>query len=194
MKNIYGPSLALVLAGCMAIVQVKAQSFVSTIAELADPYILYDNGNYYYTGTSGGDINLRVASTLEGLRTAKPNYIFGPAQGGPQFNYWAPELFKIDGKWYIYYTASNSLSHDFQRTYVIENASPDPLQGTWVNKGKIYDPFNDVWAIDGTVLALNGSNYFIWSGSDIADGTPSKPQNIYIAEMLNPWTLQGPRV
>ena len=34
MKNIYGTSLALVLAGCIAIIQVKAQNFVSTIAEL----------------------------------------------------------------------------------------------------------------------------------------------------------------
>ena len=49
----------------------------------------------------------------------------------------------------------------------------------------------DRWAIDGTAFEWQGGLYFVWSGWP---GTTDGQQNLYIAEMRNPWTLRGDRV
>jgi hypothetical protein len=59
-----------------------------------------------------------------------------------------------------------------------------------VYKGKIAAA-TDRWAIDGTVLQWQDKMYFIWSGWA---GTTDGQQNLYIAEMSNPWTITGDRV
>lgn len=102
---------------------------------------------------------------------------------------WAPELHYINGAWYIYYAKDDgdNVNH---RMYVMENTSADPTQGTWQYKGQITDSTNK-WAIDGTVLQVNGQLYFIWSGWE-ADANVR--QNLYIAHMSNPWTIDSNRV
>jgi GH43 family beta-xylosidase len=101
---------------------------------------------------------------------------------------WAPELHQINGKWYIYVAADdgNNANH---RMYVLERDNPDPF-GAYVFKGKIAAA-TDRWAIDGTVLQWQDKLYFIWSGWP---GTTNVQQNLYIAEMSNPWTITGDRV
>jgi GH43 family beta-xylosidase len=64
------------------------------------------------------------------------------------------------------------------------------MAGTWESNGKISDPTNK-WAIDGTVFEHNSQLYFIWSGWE---GDVDVKQNIYIAKMSNPWTIEGNRV
>ena len=99
---------------------------------------------------------------------------------------WAPELHYLENKWYLYYTAGSG-DLGTQRTFVLENASANPLSGTWTDKGKIGDANADYFSIDGTVLSYNNKNYFIWSGQASAtDNT----QRLYIARMSNPWTLE----
>ena len=74
--------------------------------------------------------------------------------------------------------------------YVLENSSTDPLNGQWVFKGKVSDP-SDKWAIDGSVFEHRGQLYMIWSGWE---GDTNGRQDIYIARMKNPWTIEGGRV
>ncbi len=74
--------------------------------------------------------------------------------------------------------------------YVLENSSPDPLQGAWNFKGKLTTP-EDRWAIDGSVFEHKGKLYFVWSGWE---RTENGRQDIYIARLKNPWTTTGPRV
>ena len=174
-----------------------SQSFTNPIADLPDPHISYIDGYYYYTGTTGGDVSIKRASSLEGLKHVGLTRVFGPGDiGSQQGNYWAPELFRINNKWYIYYTASQTgTDMETQRTFVLENTNSDPLSNNWVFKGKIYSPGTDYWAIDGTVFELSGQHYFLWSGvnnSSHSSGS-SKPQRIYISLMSNPWTLTGSR-
>lgn len=174
------------------VVQTNAQTFSNPVADLADPFVVYHNGFYYLTGTTGGNVGLKKSATLQGLKAAPLQVVFTPQQGGPCCNYWAPELHRLDNKWYIYYTASEVSPLTGQRTFVIENSAADPLAGTWISRGRIFDSSADYWAIDGTVLSLNNINYFIWSGV----ATPNdgdKPQRIYIARMSNPWTLVAGR-
>jgi GH43 family beta-xylosidase len=169
----------------------QAQTFSNPIADLADPHITYYNGSYYLTGTTGNNITVKKATTLNALKFAAGVVVFTVASGGPCCNFWAPELHRIDNKWYIYYTGGTNTNLASQRTWVIENSSDDPVTGTWANKGQIFHPTENFWAIDGSILSLNTKNYFLWSGYSNESNTI---QRIYIAEMSNPWTLTGPRV
>jgi GH43 family beta-xylosidase len=94
----------------------------------------------------------------------------------------------VDDKWYIYVAASDG-DNATHRMHVLERAAADPF-GPFTYKGQISAATNR-WAIDGTVLQWQGKNYFVWSGwPGFTDGR----QNLYIAEMLNPWTLATDRV
>ena len=158
----------------------------------ADPWV-YKNGNaYYFLCTNGGNISIRKTAAMSALREATPKVVWTPpATGANSRNIWAPELHRINGKWYLYYTAGASGDLSTQRLFVLENEAAEPLDGVWKDKGKIYDPPADWFAIDGTVLTYKNKNYFIWSGQI---SNKDITQRIYIAEMENPWTLKTARV
>lgn len=155
----------------------------------ADPWVIYEDGMYYFTYTQGGGITLYATKEMSELRAAEPVEVWRPEKGTAHSkNLWAPELHFINNKWYVYFAADDG--HDVNhRMYVIENASPNPLQGTWEFKGELQQP-SDQWAIDGTVLEYNEQLYMIWSGK--TNGT--FPQELYIAKMSNPYTLEGTRI
>jgi GH43 family beta-xylosidase len=123
--------------------------------------------------------------------------IFVPPSTGPNSrDLWAPELHRLDGRWYVYYAAGDGSStatdpHASQRIFVLENAHADPTQGTWTDRGRLRSPDPDAWAIDGTVLEYGGQRYFVWSGRAFADDAD---QHLYVAKMANPWTLEAGRV
>ena len=64
---------------------------------------------------------------------------------------WAPELQLINGRWYIYYAASNGTNAN-HRMFVLESTSLNPqAQGAYAFKGQLR-PTTDKWAIDGAVI------------------------------------------
>ncbi len=99
---------------------------------------------------------------------------------------WAPEIHFLQGKWYIYFAADSGNNKD-HRMYVLENDAADPLQGEFKFKGKLLTP-EDKWSIDGSVFEHHSRLYFIWSGWE---GDKNGQQNIYIAGMKDPWTIEG---
>jgi GH43 family beta-xylosidase len=164
----------------------------------ADPWVYkHTDGAYYFMTTAGG-FSIWKSETLSGLATGERTVVWTPPTTGPNTrDFWAPELHHIDGKWYIYYTATSKTPGDKsdplkRRTFVLENNSADPTQGRWTDRGQIYDPSNDYWAIDGTVLEHNGELYFSWSGKpyDYQGGE----QRLYIAKLSDPVTIGSSRV
>lgn len=161
-----------------------------------DPYVVRANGTYYYTQTLGDRIALWSTPAMSRLAQATSTTIFVPPPIGPNSrDLWAPELHRLDGRWYVYYAAGDGAStssdaYASQRMFVLENDGVDPMQGTWVDRGRLRGPDADAWAIDGTVMEYAGERYFVWSGR----AYPTDPdQHLYVARMTNPWTL-GPRV
>lgn len=155
----------------------------------ADPWSIHVDGIYYYTHTMGDRIVLWKTHDLTQLVEAESKTVWTPPPGKPySHDLWAPEIHHIDNHWYIYFAADagNNNSH---RLWVIENGSPDPFSGTWELKGKLFDA-SDKWAIDGSVVRLEKQLYLTWSGWE---GDVNGKQNIYIAKMKNPWTVDGPR-
>jgi GH43 family beta-xylosidase len=156
----------------------------------ADPYSFYKDGYYYYTHTAGSRLVIWKTKNLAELKTAESKTIFIPPAGTAYSkDLWAPEIHFIQGKWYTYFAADDG-SNNTHRMYVVENASADPMQGDWILKGKVADSL-DKWAIDGDVFEHKGQLYMIWSGWE---GDINFEQDIYIAKMKNPWTIEGNRV
>ena len=156
----------------------------------ADPWSIYKDGYYYYTNTLGDRIDIWKTKNLADLKTAMRKTIWiPPANTNYSKEIWAPEIHFLEGKWYVYFAADDGMN-DNHRLYVIENSAIDPLEGEWIFKGKITDA-SDKWAIDGSVFQHNNKMYMVWSGWA---GDKNGRQDIYIAEMENPWTIKGTRM
>jgi GH43 family beta-xylosidase len=156
----------------------------------ADPWIIHKDGLYYFTSTSGRNLYIRSGKNLDELARSEMKVIWTPPEGTSYSKeIWAPELHFINHRWYMYFAADNGENRN-HRMYVIENSTRNPLEGTWEFKGKVADQ-TDKWAIDGSVFEFRKQLYMIWSGWE---GDINGQQNIYIAKLKNPWTIDGRRV
>ncbi|GIE98019.1 family 43 glycosylhydrolase [Paractinoplanes rishiriensis] len=160
------------------------------VSQRADPFITpRTNGMYYFTGSvpEYDRLVVRGASTLAGLTDAEETVIWRrPATGTMAGHIWAPELHRIDGRWYIYFAAGDSDDVFRIRTYVLESALADPRDPAgWTLKGKLATEW-DGFTLDATTFAHRGKRYLVWAQSEpeIAVNT-----SLYIARMANPWTL-----
>lgn len=156
----------------------------------ADPWSIYKDGYYYYTNTLGDRIAIWKTKDLSKLNTAVRKTVWMPPSGTMYSKQiWAPEIHFIDDKWYLYFAADDGKNEN-HRMYALENTSADPLNGEWVFKGKVSDS-TDKWAIDGSVFEHRDQLYMVWSGWE---GDANGRQDIFIARMKNPWTIEGDRV
>lgn len=162
-----------------------------------DPWVIFDNGVYYYSASycESGTICLKTSSTLTGLATAAWIGIWhAPATGPNSKEVWAPEIHKVDGKWFIYYAADDG-NNNHHRIFVLQSASDDPL-GRWVMaetgapNGQLIESENR-WAIDPDVFtAHDGKLYAVWSCTNYPDSR--FPQATCLAEMKDALHVAGP--
>lgn len=168
------------------------------IEQRADPWIYKHTDGYYYFTASVPEydrIELRRSETIQGLRDAHAQVIWRKYSSGPMSaNIWAPEIHYIDGKWYIHFAAARTAETNEglfdHRMFVLENDSPNPLEGQWVEKGQIRTKW-ETFSLDATTFEHRGKRYLVWAQKD-PDIVGNS--NLYIAEMSNPWTIQGEQV
>ncbi len=150
-----------------------------------DPWIVRDGTTYYYMNTQGNRLAIRKTQDLTRLADAPEITVWTPPAAGPNAqSIWAPELHRIGGKWYIYYTAAAS-GHDdddHRGIFVLENAGSDPTRGKWTDRGRLKTEHT---GIDGTTFVYSGKRYFAYSAYVGPDSV------LAIVTMANPWTLQG---
>lgn len=102
-------------------------------------------------------------------------------------NLWAPELHRIDGRFYIYFAADDGHNPN-HRMWVLAADTNDP-DGRYSLVSRLE---TERWAIDGTVLdAGSGDRFFVWSGWP---GQRNGQQNLYLARMKSPVELDRKRV
>ncbi|MEO5681644.1 MAG: glycoside hydrolase family 43 protein [Chitinophagaceae bacterium] len=188
-RFVYWLSLLLLSAGLLQ--AQPADTFTNPLlASGPDPYSFYKDGYYYYTHTLGNRVGLWKSKSLATLATAEYKTIYTPPAGTAYSkDVWAPEILFLQGKWYAYFAADGG-SNINHRMYVLENSAADPMQGEWLLKGKVTDS-TDKWAIDGDVFEYKNELYMLWSGWE---GDVNGQQDIYIAKMKNPWTIESKRV
>ena len=82
------------------------------VRQRADPHVtLQPDGWYYYTATvpEYDRIEVRRARSLNELGAADAKVVWRKhASGEMGAHIWAPEIHRIDGKWYIYFTAGRA--------------------------------------------------------------------------------------
>lgn len=186
--------------------------FTNPIGTIPDPWIVKHDGMYYTCWASGNGIKVSRSDKLSVINGAESRVWNCPKDLGDNkvwnpTNVWAPELHRVDGHWYIYYTAGRPASeaggsYDNQRSGVLRAKTDDPL-GEWEDMGMLYtgDEYvegivptldNTNYAIDLGVFYLNSQLYAVWSG--VPQKNAAGPQHLYIATMENPYTISSNRV
>lgn len=164
------------------------------VLQRADPWIWrHNDGWYYFMGTvpEYDRLELRRAKTIDGLASAEPRTIWEKHPTGIMGSHiWAPEIHFTGGRWYVYFAAGGAEKVWAIRIYVLENASPNPLEGAWVEKGQLRTGW-ETFALDATTFAHKGTNYLLWAQKDpkIRGNT-----NLYLAKMDTPWSIMGSAV
>lgn len=153
----------------------------------SDPWVVRKNGYYYYSRTTGSNnLILRKTKYMSELENTTPVVIWTNSDYN---TIWAPELHYINSAWYMYFSAVGP-SDNTHHIYVLQNTDSDPTSSNWTLKGKITDP-SGKRAIDASVFEYKGVYYMAWSGEDNED---NKMEDICIAKLSDPWTLEGERV
>ena len=156
---------------------------------LRDPFILTENGVLYLYGTTGGAgswsgkaIGFDVYVSEDGENfVRKP--VFRPS---PSFwsdeNYWAPEVHKIDGKFYMF--ASFFRAGEHRKSHILVCDTPD---GTFI---PLPDPLTPPeWdCLDATYFEEDGRRYtvFCHEWTQCGDG------EMVLAELGDDLTIKGP--
>lgn len=154
----------------------------------ADPWVVRDGDDYYYCYSGGNGVCVNKIDALDKITPVGGKKVYTAPEGEAYSReYWAPELHKIGGRWYIYVAADDGDNFN-HRMYVLGCKGEKPTD-EYEMLGKITDE-SDKWAIDGTVLQYKGECYFIWSGWE---GDVNEAQNIYIAHMSDPKTIDSKR-
>jgi GH43 family beta-xylosidase len=173
----------------------KKNQFDNPLAlQRADPHVWKaTDGTYYFVATvpEYDRIELRKSKTINGIKDAEKVVVWHKHEEGTMANHiWAPELHRIDGKWYIYFAASSSEDKWALRMYALSNPSEDPTTGEWKEEGQIVSN-RDEFALDATTFVHKGQRYHIWT-----DRASEEVINtgLYIAEMTSPTTIADKQV
>ncbi|WP_258098574.1 glycoside hydrolase family 43 protein [Marinoscillum pacificum] len=172
----------------------QSPQFDNPLAEQrADPWVIKEDGTYYLIATvpEYDRIVIRQAPTINGLKDAEEKVVWEKHESGVMgAHIWAPELHRIDGKWYIYFAAGETENIWNIRMWALSNSSENPMKGSWKEEGRIKTQ-RESFSLDATTFEHKGKRYMIWAQSVMEDrgGT-----GLVLAEMKNPTTLTGPEV
>lgn len=160
-----------------------AACFTNSLRQGQDPAVIFKDGQFHLSQSTGSSIRLRRSPTIGGLAAASNPVIYTPpAAEGTEL--WAPEIHWLSNRWYLYYTLNtNSASNGRARRGFAAESQGSSAVGPYTSRGLV---FRDFWNIDGSVFTWNGRLYYLFSGEPVQGA-----QCIYIALMSNPYTLAG---
>lgn len=156
----------------------------------ADPFITLHpvNGRYLLLATTGSNITIWSGKTIPTV-SSEAKVVFTPSDGLEQL--WSPTIWKLEGRWWIYFTAQPPGGK--HAIYVLESDTADPL-GTYTFRG----PLNlGRPAIDPSLIKVNGVSYLMYVSVDRGENaiqmvrlsSPLQPSgaSFVIAEPEYPW-------
>ena len=141
----------------------------------ADPYVLRCNDKYYHCYIKPDGVYLTETDELCDIGKGREIRIF---KNIPKATEWyAPELHKIGGKWYVYGSPTVD-GENMHIMSVLEFDGESPM-GEYEYKGAIRGLENK-WSIDGTVFEYEDKTWFVWA-------TCGK---LCMAEMPDPYSIK----
>ena len=96
---------------------------------------------------------------------------------------WAPEMYFLDGRWYIYTSGQLTVEDGTKHLFVLESESADPFEGFHFKA--FLD--NTVFGIDPTVFVDDAGAMFICFSQVMNGG-----QWLSIARLTTPWQMSTP--
>ncbi len=146
----------------------------------SDPYVVMDNGSYYRCYTLEDKMWVSEFSSLShmGSEDEKAHIVF---EGDGLKEFYAPELHKIDGKWYIY--AAPCTIDDANHFMAVFEAQTENPCGKYKYIGTI-DGIGKKWAIDATIFEYCNKRYMIYTDC----------RTLFLSEMESPNRLKGKTV
>ena len=160
--------------------------FTNPICKAADPCIVKnpEGPGYYYVYSTDKAIYSEFALSPADFRFDCKNVIFRADHDSDcRLNIWAPELHRIDGKWYIYFCAWGT-DETGRRLFVI--SGDDPMK-PFGDRKRIGGNTGDIHGIDETVFEYKGKLYTAYSSND----GWSPVQRILFAEMESPTAMKN---
>jgi len=189
--------ILIVLTTLLAVSSSYAQNakFNNPIAEKrADPWVYKtDDGIYYLIATvpEYDRIVIRKAKSINGLKEAEEIEVWHKHEKGVMGGYiWAPELHRIEGKWYIYFAAGDAENVWNIRMWALSNDSDNPMEGEWKEEGRIITDVES-FSLDATTFEHKGKRYLIWAQYYHPKESASV---LVISEMKDPVTLTGSEI
>lgn len=159
-----------------------------TNQNLSDPFVTYDNvtGYYYLIATSSDKIEMyrskKIGDIIRGgdskvIYQSEPSKkVFGPM--------WAPEMYKIGDKWYIYTSCQEIYTEnqwiETKRLLILKSKTQNPFDGFEFGS----KPDTSIFAIDPSTAIINGKQYICYSRVPGLSG-----QVLDIREMSDPLTF-----
>ena len=145
----------------------------------ADPYVLRYNNKYYHCYMKSDGVYITESDELWNIGKGTEVRAFEDMESA--YEWYAPELHRIDNSWYIY-GAPRINSEEVHSMCILELKGESPL-GEYEYKGMVKGLENQ-WSIDGTILEHEDKMWFIWTDCG----------KIYMSEMDSPYSLKGERI
>lgn len=178
--------------------------YQNPIAGYADPSVVYTGEFYYYTYSKSyaGSFGLYMAkaANLCDIGNVEPQLIWSQAltgQGSEMTALWAPQLYYLDGRWYIYAagqtTADAETGSDRRDPYVWVGQTDTP-EGPYTYHGVIDNLDRDVFSyLSPRLITHGGKLYMFCSGFyNAADANTAGGvhiQRMRVCEMADPLTM-----
>lgn len=154
--------------------------------EFGDPFVLSaDDGKYYMYGTGMEEKGFAAYSSENLIDWHYEGQVYDGSkpESWTLKNYWAPEVYEIDGKYYMFYSADWKVNpknelENFRIGVAVADSPVGPF--TEVSDAPIFDPGYPI--IDANILRHDGKTYLYYSrccykhpvDSDIADWAKAK--------------------
>ena len=154
----------------------------------SDPFMTYDKDTryYYYIASCQCDTmtiyRSRHAGDILKSGEKKDVYFCDDLAWGPM---WAPEMYKIGDRWYIYTSCREVKSDnpwDTKRLLILKSKTEDPFDGFEFGS----KPDTSIFAIDPSCTFINGKQYICYSEVDEKEEVF---QVLVIREMKDPLTF-----
>ena len=185
MRNSLILAAVILLLACSAQGDFGVSRFTNPICGAADPCIVKnpEGPGYWYVYTSYTAVFCEYALTPADFKYDHSNKIFEGVTGTKyEKEFWAPELHRIDGKWYIYFTAADETG--LHRMFAVSGGDPMKPFGDIVDMGSS----NGKHAIDQTVFRHGNKLYTCYSAFE--EGQTF----LMLAEMASPTKIKDKRV
>lgn len=181
-------------------------SFTNPVADYADPSVFYHGGYYYYTYSK--DYNGKPACwmtrtpNLCDIGNSEPICVWSSSNDGTAqdiTSLWAPQLYYLNGKWYVYATCATTGTDEAARRQprIWESKTDNPLEGF-----KYYGTFDNldttVWSyLSPRIIDWNGQLYLVCGGFfREGDKVPGSRhiQSIFMGKLSSPTAMSGKMV